>query len=442
MGIAYTPLVFDRVKETSTSIGTSSFTLAGASTGYRSFFSAAGNSVRLYYCIENPSAGEWEVGIGYVTSGTTLVRETILASTNSNTTVSFGAGTKNVFCTAPAAPLLDAFNSPNPNLLINGGFDFFQRQTPGTNAARSDDTYGPDRWYVLTQTAAINVKRQNTDGGNYVTLTQNQAAAQRLGLAQIVESKFSQNYYNKQLRFQCEISANGSTADMFVAILQYNGTADVVTSDVVNNWASTTYTPGNFFISSPLSVLGTSAISLPNDSTFYPVDVTGTPTENYNIIVFVWTANTTSQNVEISIRNAMLSESSMPCNFMPRPFGEELALCQRYYQKSYDMDTPPGSTGASGEAGMVSVNLAVAAATGNPYYTYPMGVEMRAQPTVTIYSPATGASGKLRNVNAGADRTAAAYYVGTRAFTLGHNDATVSADQAQLIAAWTAEAEL
>ena len=96
-------LVFaDRVKETSTSVGTGAFTLNGAVLGYQSF-SAIGNGNNTYYAIYEVVSGDWEVGVGtYTASGTSLSRDTILASSNANLIVTFGAGTKEVFVTYPA----------------------------------------------------------------------------------------------------------------------------------------------------------------------------------------------------------------------------------------------------------------------------------------------------------------------------------------------------
>ena len=92
----------DRVKETSTSTGTGTITLAGAVSGYQSF-SAIGNSNSTYYTISGQGTTEWEVGIGtYTSSGTTLSRDTVLASSNSGSLVNFSAGTKDVFCDYPA----------------------------------------------------------------------------------------------------------------------------------------------------------------------------------------------------------------------------------------------------------------------------------------------------------------------------------------------------
>jgi hypothetical protein len=97
------PLVVkDRVNETSTTTGTGTFTLAGAVTGFQTF-AAIGDGNTTYYTIVLQGGSEWEVGLGtYTSSGTTLSRDTILSSSNSNNAVNFSAGTKNVFCDYPA----------------------------------------------------------------------------------------------------------------------------------------------------------------------------------------------------------------------------------------------------------------------------------------------------------------------------------------------------
>lgn len=92
----------DRVKETTTTTGTGTVTLLGASTGYQSF-SAIGNGNTTYYTIAGQTGSEWEVGIGtYTSSGTTLARTTVISSSNSGSLVNFSAGTKDVFVTYPA----------------------------------------------------------------------------------------------------------------------------------------------------------------------------------------------------------------------------------------------------------------------------------------------------------------------------------------------------
>jgi len=93
----------DRVKETTTTTGTGSVTLAGASTGFQSFNSAIGTSNTTYYCIAGQGTSEWEVGLGTLSASTTLARTTVYASSNAGSLVNFSAGTKDVFVTFPAS---------------------------------------------------------------------------------------------------------------------------------------------------------------------------------------------------------------------------------------------------------------------------------------------------------------------------------------------------
>jgi hypothetical protein len=95
-------VVKDRVKETTTTAGTGTITLAGAATGFQSF-AAIGNSNSTYYTIVAQTGTEWEVGVGtYTSSGTVLSRTTVLSSSNSGSLVDFTAGTKDVFVAYPA----------------------------------------------------------------------------------------------------------------------------------------------------------------------------------------------------------------------------------------------------------------------------------------------------------------------------------------------------
>jgi hypothetical protein len=92
----------DRVKETTTTTGTGTVTLLGASTGFQSF-AAVGDANTTYYTIAGQTTSEWEVGIGtYASSGTTLARTVVLSSSNSGSAVNFSAGTKDVFVTYPS----------------------------------------------------------------------------------------------------------------------------------------------------------------------------------------------------------------------------------------------------------------------------------------------------------------------------------------------------
>jgi hypothetical protein len=86
------------VHQTATTTGTGNFTLAAVS-GKQSFNTAFGNGVTtnvFYYFISHRAATEWEIGTGHMSDATTLVRDTVILSTNANAAVNFAAGTKDV----------------------------------------------------------------------------------------------------------------------------------------------------------------------------------------------------------------------------------------------------------------------------------------------------------------------------------------------------------
>ena len=134
-------VVKDRVKETATTTGTGAVTLGGAVTGFESFSSALANSDTTYYAISHRNADEWEVGLGTYNSGV-LTRTTILESSNSDSAVSFTAGTKDVFITLPAdkAVYLDANDALSTGNIVTTGYIRGPASFTIDPAAHGDDT--------------------------------------------------------------------------------------------------------------------------------------------------------------------------------------------------------------------------------------------------------------------------------------------------------------
>jgi len=147
-------VIKDRVKETTTTTGTGTYTLAGAEVGFQSF-SAIGNGNTTYYTVTD--GGDWEVGIGtYTASGTTLARTTILSSSNSNNAVSWSAGEKFVFVTQPSskASFLDASGNlsfPDNSKAIFGAGSDLQIYHDGSHSYLDDQGTGQLRLRGTTQ---------------------------------------------------------------------------------------------------------------------------------------------------------------------------------------------------------------------------------------------------------------------------------------------------
>lgn len=110
----------DRVRETTAVVSTGAATLLGAVTDYQAF-TVIGNGNTTWYAIVGQGTGEWEVGVGtYTLSGTSLSRDTVLASSNANNLVNFSAGTKDVFVTWPAEKPALQLDQTVPQTLTGG----------------------------------------------------------------------------------------------------------------------------------------------------------------------------------------------------------------------------------------------------------------------------------------------------------------------------------
>ena len=119
-------VINDRVKEISTTMGTGNLTLAGivAGEGFITFNTGIGTPNTTYYAIHNQGTAEWEVGLGTL-DGTSanLARTTVLDNSDGNTSpITLGAGTKDVFCTLPAAKAVYLDSSDDPVGAASAGF--------------------------------------------------------------------------------------------------------------------------------------------------------------------------------------------------------------------------------------------------------------------------------------------------------------------------------
>lgn len=224
----------------------------------------------------------------------------------------------------------DSLLVPMPNILHNPDGAIYQR-TPGSTA---DDVYAADRWYALTQTAAVTSAQVSNpeDGYRYaLRLTQSQVTAQRMGYAQIVEGSETSSLRGKTVTFGGRFKLSAAQTLRY-AILAWTGTEDTVTSDVVNSWTNATFTTGNFFNASNLSLIaaGSTAMSAGVAAT---CSVSGVvPSGATNIIVMFWTEAVAAQNVTMDGWSVRLVEAAALVPSIARSLADELRLCQRFVE--------------------------------------------------------------------------------------------------------------
>ena len=100
--------VKNRIKQTSTTNGTTNVVMTGSVSGFQTFGNALSDGDTTYYAIVDPANGTWEVGLGTWANGSsTLTRTTILESSSGSSAIDFsGSVSKDVFVTEPASKSL------------------------------------------------------------------------------------------------------------------------------------------------------------------------------------------------------------------------------------------------------------------------------------------------------------------------------------------------
>lgn len=329
------------------------------------------------YVIED--GADWEIGTSpYSSTGPSLTMRTVTESSNSGSRLNLSGGAI-VFVDVPASTFNAAVFGPasaadgqlvqqdstSGRLIKNVSMSGLLKLTsgvpatavpgadylPGTASFRNriinpsgmiaqrglvstaDGAYCFDRWLALTQSNPVTPSALTNveDSTPYMMrITQANASAQRFGLIQWIETANCIDLRGQSVFLTARVRMSASTT-LRVAIVEWGGVADTITKDIVNDWTSGTFTPGNFFKSTTTTIVATGSVAL-TANTLASIALSGAVSSSMNNLAIVcWTDSTQAQNVTLDVGKVDLKRSTVATAYEARSYQDELALCLRYY---------------------------------------------------------------------------------------------------------------
>jgi hypothetical protein len=339
----------------------------------------------------------------------------------------------------------------NKNAIINGDFNIWQRGASFVNVV--DGTYTADRFvYAKTGSSAVHDISRSIDvptvaqAGrlfNYSLLVDCQTADATVGSAKLIrliqriegynflplaQKVFTISFWVKATKIgtYCVSFANAASDKTYIAeyIVNSSDTWEYKTITITDSPSDGTwnYTNG---IGLEVEFILMAGSSYQNSANFWGSG--GLATANQ-----VNACDSAANNFRLC--GVQLESGSVVTDFEYRSFQKELWMCQRYYEKSYNYDDPPGTININGTLSGRAVDI-----------QYDLMVfyknTKRASPSLTSYSPVTGAVGKIRNSSASTEITPGGLsFNGFNSFCINGSANTSNGQRIQ--AHWVSEAEL
>ncbi len=313
----------------------------------------------------------------------------------------------------PAVPGIASTSLPIKNYLYNGEFRFAQRQDPSATTDYSDGDYHVDRWYGLTAGGGTDVRVRRLPAESTATLAgdkvencldsiQQNGSSTRFGQVQFLPLADCISLRGKEVTFQFEAANILNVSDLRAGIVEWTGTADAFTKDIVSSWAATpTLIANAAFINTPAD------LTLAANYTEFSITVTLGTTFN-NLGIFIWTPLAESVGSRFQITSCGLIEADTAINWsrIAKSKTQDLQDTQSFYCKTYDTDIPPANTSSGG------AQFEMASTVEPPLMTFNYPTSMFKVPSVTLYAPGSGTIANMRDT-AGGGADVAAIIVGT-----------------------------
>jgi hypothetical protein len=306
------------------------------------------------------------------------------------------------------------------NRIINGDMVIDQRNA-GASVTPGDGNFTLDRWKMsLAQASKLSVQRSTVASTGFVnSLLATSLSAYSLltgdtfGVYQPIEGFNvadlgwgTANAQTVTVSFWVRGSLTGTYS---VAVYNAAGNRSCVVSYVINaanTWEYKTVTitgdtTGTWATDNTAGIqvrwdLGSGAT--------YGGATSGTWNAGLKLAVTGQTSVVGTNGATFYLTGVQLEVGTAATPFERRQYGQELALCQRYYEKSYNINTVPGSSSDSLRfEGLIG--FAKPVSSFNEEFTTRFSVGKRSSTTVVVFNPDTGASGGYRDFTNSANRT-------------------------------------
>jgi hypothetical protein len=329
------------------------------------------------------------------------------------------------------------------NKFRNGRMQVAQRGTSGSVAAATP-AYTIDGWIVGPTGAAAAWSQQYNQNLSGHALR----IACATGMTALTVSQRIESFIAAQL-----VSKTKTALPITIQFTIFNNTGAAITPTLQTQYAATQ----DNFATTTNDLTSVALQTIPNATaatvcyTFTPI-TPGNMGLGYQVqLGFGGALNASSGFVDISFADIRVTsnltttgQNANPPPVEQRPISIEESFCERYFETSYDTGVTPGTATATAGESFFQVNLATTSADGSIAVMVYFKTLKRADPTLTFFSPSSGASGKVFDVQNAADVSLKSGFptgVGMRSFAW---DAASSAETTipSIAAQWTAGCEL
>jgi hypothetical protein len=352
--------------------------------------------------------------------------ETLVADSSTSTGLRYTAGTVQA------------------NPILNSATQIWQRGTSIAVTSGTAQVYTADRWWYANAGSGMSgtVSRQATGDTTNLPFIQYCARVQRTA----GNTSTLNQYFAQDIETINSIPFAGKTVT--VSWYARKGADYSVTSDFLSYQVRTgTGTDQSMYSGYTGSTnLANANVTLTTTWQRFTVTVSvGSTATQLGLFFFTAPTGTAGANDYFEMTGIQIDIGSvaLPFRTYAGTIQGELAACQRYYQKSYDIATAPGaltSTGAN--IGKTASNTV---ANLEQYGTSYLKVSMRAAPSVTIYGR-SGGTGVVSNPVSGADlaaNSASVAFVGQNSFMIFNDSGgTVTTERFSVMYHYVASAEL